>query len=103
MLICHCGGTIKITQMGNGKTKYACQTCLHTYYGGILYPEKSESKTKSVPLRIAQIKLRDDNGPTNELSPPEQFIELTPGKFYDVKAIKSVPAMHAGQLGFCDE
>ena len=49
----------------------------------------------TIPIRMAQIKLRDENGPTDNLSPPEKFIDL---KFLD-----TVPAYHSGQLEFCDE
>lgn len=70
----------------------------------ILPPEKKESKTKilNLPVRIAQIKLRDDNGPTDNLSSPERFLQIG-DKFYDLKHIQSVPAFHVGQLEFCDE
>lgn len=67
-------------------------------------PEKVKTKTKSsIPVRIAQIILRDDNGPTDQRSTPEQFIEFRPGKFIDLKFLDSVPAYHSGQLDFCDE
>mgnify|MGYP000889918228 CR=1 FL=1 len=54
-------------------------------------------------IRIAQVILRDDNGPTEDRSPPEQFIEFRPGKFIDLKFLDTVPAYHSGQLDFCDE
>jgi hypothetical protein len=55
------------------------------------------------PIRIAQIILRDDNGPTELRSPPERFIEFRPGKFIDLKFLDTVPAYHSRQLEFCDE
>ena len=57
----------------------------------------------TIPIRMAQIKLRDENGPTDNLSPPEKFIEFRPGKFIDLKFLDTVPAYHSGQLEFCDE
>ena len=55
------------------------------------------------PIRIAQIILRDDNGPTELRSPPERFIEFRPGKFIDLKFLYTLPAYHSSQLEFCEE
>lgn len=74
-------------------------------------PEKKKAETERGKciahcqqgrIRIAQIKMRDANGPTEDLSTPEKFLQLG-DKFYDLKFIQSVPAYHAGQLEFCDE
>ena len=67
-------------------------------------PEKRDSKTRiTLPVRMAQIILRDDNGPTDRRSIPENFFEFRSGKFIDLKFLDTVPAYHAGQLEFCDE
>jgi len=63
-------------------------------------PEKTKS---TLPIRIAQVILRDANGPTDQRSSPERFIEFRPGKFIDLKFLDTVPAYHTGQLEFCDE
>lgn len=47
---------------------------------------------------IARRKLRDDNGPTDQLGPVEQFIELEPGKYWPVAWVKSAPPLLASQL-----
>lgn len=81
-----------------------CNQCGKTIVQQLSSPEKMESKTKllNLPVRIAQIKIRDDNGPTSNLGPPEHFLQIG-DKFYDLKFIKSVPGYHVGQLEFCDE
>lgn len=84
---------------------YQCPTCGQDTYVNheepYLYPEKPKAETEG-RVRIAQIKLRGDDGPNGELSPPEKFLQVG-DKFYDYKGIQSVPAYHAGQLEFCDE
>lgn len=81
-----------------------CRECGKTIVQSLTPPEKKESKTKlSLPIRIAQIILRDDNGPTDARSTPESFIEFRPGKFIDLKFLDTVPAFHTSQLEFCDE
>ncbi len=89
----------------------ACGECHHPLPLPTSPPEKKKAETERGAcrahcqqgrIRIAQIKMRDENGPTDELSTPERFLQLG-DKFYDLKFIQSVPAYHAGQLEFCDE
>lgn len=75
----------------------------------LLPPEKVKAETGACKghceqrrLRIAQIRLRGDDGPTGELSPPEKFLQVG-NKFYDMKFIQSVPCYGPHQLEFCDE
>jgi hypothetical protein len=46
----------------------------------------------------ARRKLRDDNGPTEQLGPVEQFIELEPGKYWPLAWIKTSPPLLREQL-----
>ena len=52
---------------------------------------------KPFPIIKARRKLRDDKGPTEQLGPLEEFIELEPGKYWPVAWIKSVlPVVGSG-------
>ena len=78
-----------------------CRYCGKTIVQSLSPPEKPKAETEG-RVRIAQIKLRGDDGPNGELSPPVKFLQVG-NKFYDFIGIQSVPAFHAGQLEFCDE
>lgn len=49
--------------------------------------------------QTARIKLRNDNGPTGELSEPVEVVEHN-GKYYRLDQIQSVPPLLAEQLVF---
>lgn len=52
-------------------------------------------------IYTARIKLRDDKGPSGELSEPKRFVEID-GLYYDVDWIKSVPGFRYEQLAEWD-
>lgn len=86
-----------------------CRECGKTIVQSLSPPEKPKAETGRCiahctqnRTRIAQIKLRGDDGPSGELSPPEKFLQVG-DKFYDMKFIQSVPCYGRHQLEFCDE
>ena len=56
--------------------------------------------TKGLPILLGRVIIRGDDGPTGELGPVKEFLQLAPGQYIDVDFLKSVPPFNANQIEF---
>lgn len=56
--------------------------------------------TKGLPILLGRVIIRGDEGPTGELGPVQEFLQIEPCKYIDVDFLKSVPPYNDSQIEF---